>query len=128
MIDPQLTKNFHIKEWRCHDGTDVPWSLVENVTKCATNLQALRNALGKAITIVSGFRNRSYNDGIGSKPTSQHVKGLAADIRVAGVSPTEVASLIEELIKDGEMDEGGIGTYRGWTHYDCRLTKARWKG
>lgn len=128
MMDPQLTKNFHIKEWRCHDGTDVPWSLVENVTKCATNLQALRNALGKAVTIISGFRSGAYNDSIGSKRTSQHIKGFAADIRVAGVSPTEVASLIEGLIKDGDMDQGGVGVYNSFTHYDCRGTKARWKG
>jgi uncharacterized protein YcbK (DUF882 family) len=128
MIDPQLTKNFHIKEWRCHDGTGVPWNLVENVIKCATNLQALRDEVRTTVTIVSGFRSGAYNDKIGSKRTSQHIKGLAADIRVKGLRPVEVASLIETLIKDGRMMQGGLGAYSSFVHYDCRGTRARWNG
>lgn len=128
MIDPQITKNFHLKEWKTHDGTGVPWDLIDNVTKCAKNLQALRDEIGKPITIISGFRNLTYNTKIGSKPTSQHVKGTAADIKVRGMSPQDVANAIEELIKQGKMDQGGVGVYKSFTHYDCRGTRARWRG
>lgn len=126
-LDPQLTKNFHIKEWRCHDGTGVPWDLVENVIKCATNLQALRDEVGKAVTLISGYRNKTYNTKIVGASNSQHMLGLAADIRVNGIRPMELASLIETLIKDGRMMQGGLGTYSSFVHYDCRGTKARWE-
>ena len=128
MIDPQLTKNFNIKEWKCHDGTHVPWNCVENTIQCAKSLQALREEVGKPITIISGYRSGKYNDSIGSKRTSQHLKGTAADIRISGMRPQDVANAIEDLISAGKMDQGGIGVYSGFTHYDCRGTKARWKG
>ena len=56
--------------------------------------------------------------------------GKAADIRVKGMSPGEVATVIERLIDEGMMEQGGIGVYDedGFTHYDCRGTRARWKG
>ena len=110
MIDPQITKNFHLKEWKTHDGTGVPWDLIDNVTKCAKNLQALRDEIGKPITIISGFRNLTYNT------------------KVRGMSPQDVANAIEELIKQGKMDQGGVGVYKSFTHYDCRGTRARWRG
>ena len=94
-MEEQLTKNFNIKEWRCHDGTDVPYNLVDNVRQCAENLQSLRDAIG-----------------------------------VKGVPPSEVAAVIELLIEGGKMEQGGLGVYDedGFTHYDCRGTRARWKG
>jgi uncharacterized protein YcbK (DUF882 family) len=126
----QLTANFNITEWMCHDGCSVPYDLVENVRQCAANLQILRDEIGKPIVIVSGFRNPSYNQRIGGAKKSFHMTGLAADIRVRSMSPHEVADTIERLIKDGRMEQGGIGTYDedGFTHYDCRGTRARWNG
>ena len=133
-FNPQLTKNFHIKEWNCKEGggTGVPWDLVDNVTRCATNLQVLRNEIGEAVRIISGWRGPLYNAKVGGAKKSQHLKGLAADIRVSGMKPEEVASIIEDLIEHKKMDEGGLGIYHGakhgFVHYDCRLTKARWVG
>ena len=51
---------------------------------------------------------------------------IAADIRVPGVSNDDVADVIEHLIKVGKMQQGGLGRYEGWAHYDVRGTKARW--
>jgi uncharacterized protein YcbK (DUF882 family) len=130
MIDPQLTENFSLTEWKCHDGTQCPFDLVENVKECAQNLQALRNAIKKPIYIISGYRNPTYNNRIGGAKKSYHMTGKAADIRVRGMSPGEVAAVIERLIDEGMMEQGGIGVYDedGFTHYDCRGTRARWKG
>jgi uncharacterized protein YcbK (DUF882 family) len=46
------------------------------------------------------------------------------------MAPAEVAAVIERLIDEGKMEQGGIGVYDedGFTHYDCRGTRARWKG
>jgi uncharacterized protein YcbK (DUF882 family) len=130
MIDPQLTPNFKITEWKCHDGTQVPYNLVDNVKQCAENLQVLRDTIEKPIYILSGYRNPTYNQRIGGAKKSYHMTGKAADIRVKGMTPAEVAAVIERLIEDGKMEQGGIGVYDedGFTHYDCRGTRARWEG
>ena len=124
----QLTPNFNIKEWQCHDGTDVPYSLVDNVKECAHNLQVLRDKIGKPVYIISGYRNPTYNKRIGGARRSYHMKAMAADIKVKGMTPKQVKAVIEDLIVDGLMKPGGVGIYRTFVHYDCRGKNARWVG
>tara|TARA_A100001391_G_scaffold52724_2_gene32218 strand:+ start:648 stop:1049 length:402 start_codon:yes stop_codon:yes gene_type:complete len=133
MIDPQITKNFHLKEWSCKttpQKTGVPWDLVPNVVECAENLQVLRDHIGKAITLISGWRSPLYNKKIGGATKSKHMTGQAADIRVKGMKPDEIAEIIETLIEEGKMKQGGLGVYpkSNFVHYDCRGTRARWRG
>lgn len=127
-FNPQVTPNFNIKELTCNDGTALPWNLLDNGIRLLKNLQVLRDALGAPIEITSGFRNFTYNKSIGGAGDSQHSHGNAADIKVKGYTPRQVHAKIEELIKAKKMDEGGLGLYPSWVHYDCRLTKARWVG
>ena len=126
MIKNQLTKNFTLKEMRCHDGTDVPWSLLENAQKLADNLQVIRDEIGKPVHLISCFRPRSYNSKIGGSKNSYHIKCMAADIRVKGMKASEVRAVVLELIKEKRISEGGVGSYRTFTHYDIRGRKARW--
>jgi uncharacterized protein YcbK (DUF882 family) len=51
-------------------------------------------------------------------------------VRVKGVEPAEVAEILEQLIADGVIPQGGIGVYpsQNFVHYDVRGKKARWKG
>jgi uncharacterized protein YcbK (DUF882 family) len=86
----------------------------------------LRDAVGKSITITSGYRSPQHNKKIGGAKDSQHVKGMAADIKVTGMTPKEVALVIEGLIESGKIKQGGIGIYSSWVHYDIRGIKARW--
>jgi uncharacterized protein YcbK (DUF882 family) len=53
-----------------------------------------------------------------------HLYGMAADIKLSGVSPKKVAEYAEKLLPG----RGGIGIYDTFTHIDVRATKARWKG
>jgi uncharacterized protein YcbK (DUF882 family) len=122
----KLTENFDIKEWRCHDGTDVPYNLVDNVKALAVNLQVLRETVGRPVNIISGYRNPSYNKRIGGAKRSYHMKAMAADIRVKGMTPAEVKAAIEGLISDGKMEQGGLGLYKSFVHYDNRGRRARW--
>ena len=64
-------------------------SLVENV------LQPLRDAWGRPLRINSGYRCEKLNAAVGGVPTSQHVKGEAADI--AAENPAELARLAVKL-------------------------------
>jgi len=134
----QLTLNFHIREFKCNDGTLVPEEFFPNVLEVARNLQVLRddlnaNKLAKVphdavvtLHVNSGYRTKEYNHKVGGKPASQHLKAHAADITSNWYTPAQIRSRIEILIKEGKMKQGGLGKYPGFTHYDPRGTKARW--
>lgn len=122
----QLENNFSLKEFRCKDGTDVPDELMDNVKKLAKNLQVLRDHIQKPITIISGYRTPEYNKKCGGVKRSQHLLAKAADIVVSGMTSLEVRDTIIQLIKDGEMDSGGVGIYPTFTHYDVRGRNSRW--
>lgn len=64
-------------------------ALTENV------LQPLRDAWGKPLTVNSGYRCKALNAAVGGVPTSQHVKGEAADI--AAGDPVKLARLAVKL-------------------------------
>jgi uncharacterized protein YcbK (DUF882 family) len=122
----KLTNNFTLEEFNSKCGRDIPNNVLPNILQLAKNLQVLRDAVGKSISITSGYRSPQHNKKIGGAKDSQHVKGMAADIKVSGMTPKEVALVIEGLIEQGKMKQGGIGIYPSWIHYDVRGTKARW--
>lgn len=115
-----LSKNFKVKEFRCKDGSDV----IFVAPALVDILQKIRDHFGKPVTINSGYRTVSYNKKIGGATYSQHCYGTAADIKVSGVKPKEVAAYVETLMPNW----GGIGIYKNFTHVDVRDTKSRWNG
>jgi uncharacterized protein YcbK (DUF882 family) len=122
----QLSKNFHIREFKCKDGSKVPESLEANVRLLATQLQALRDFIGIPITLNSAYRTEAYNASIGGSPKSQHKLAKAADLVTSKYTPDELANIIKNLIKEGKMMQGGVGVYPSFVHYDCRNVEARW--
>lgn len=125
-----ITKNFSFSEFDSKDGAKMPVAVKQNIRKLAKNLQVIRDTVGKAVHINSAYRSPEHNKKIGGVPNSQHVLGNAADIRIDGMTPKEVGTLLEKLIKEKKISEGGIGVYptHGFTHYDIRFKKARWVG
>lgn len=121
----KLTENFSIEELNKHNFK-MSDEVLDNLKMLAVQLEIVRAHFNVPVTINSGYRNLEYNRNIGSKDTSQHIKGTAADIVVKGVSPDEVADAIEFLIMGGMLKEGGVGRYNTFTHYDIRGTRARW--
>ena len=124
----KLSENFSLWEFKCKDGTNVPAEYLDNVQKLVDNLQVLRDAVGKPIRVISGYRSKKYNTRIGGARRSQHMTAKAADIKISGMKPAEVKELIVGLIKEGKMHKGGIGLYKTFTHYDIRGWNARWFG
>ena len=122
----KITTNFTLEEFNCKDGSTMPNDVMINIIKLAKNLQVLRDAIGKTIVINSAYRSPDYNKKIGGVKDSQHLKGNASDITVKGMTPKEVAKIIEGLIMSGKMQQGGIGIYPNFVHYDIRGVKARW--
>jgi len=87
---------------------------IENLKRLAMLLQQVKTAVGgKAVMINSGFRNKQVNDSVGSKDTSQHRLGCAADIRVPGMKPREV---VEACIAANVPFDQIILEFDSWTH------------
>jgi hypothetical protein len=63
--------------------------------------------------INSAFRSKQVNDAVGSKDTSQHRVGCAADIRVPGMKPNEV---VQALMASGLEYDQIIREFDSWTH------------
>ncbi|XKX06688.1 D-Ala-D-Ala carboxypeptidase family metallohydrolase [Tenacibaculum maritimum] len=122
----KLTKNFHISEFLCKDGSYLPFDVRQNVLELAENLQVIRDYIGKPIHINSAYRSVSYNKKIGGVPNSQHIYGKAADITVKGLSSRKLARIIRKLIRKGKIKQGGVGLYDGFVHYDIRGYEACW--
>lgn len=100
--------------------------LLPKLQKLANNLQVLRDALNTSVSINIAYRPQWYELLKGRSGNSRHCKCEAADINADGYTPLQVHSKIEELIKSGKMDQGGLGKYSSFTHYDIRGVKARW--
>lgn len=116
----KLSTNFRVREFACSDGSDPIFIDSELVN----TLQKIRNHFKKPVTITSAYRTPSRNKAVGGTIYSQHLYGRAADIKVDGVSPTNVAAYAETLLPT----YGGIGIYDTFTHIDVRDIKARWRG
>lgn len=115
-----LSENFTLEEMTVSDigarkGLDNTPNATEvaNLVRTAALLEQLRSVLKKPIKVNSAFRSKAVNDAVGSKDTSQHRIGCAADIKVSGMSPREVvqACIDAKLPYDQVIEE-----FSSWTH------------
>ena len=85
-----------------------------NLKRLAEFLETVKTVLGgKPIMVNSAFRSKAVNDAVGSKDTSQHRIGCAADIRVPGITPDEV---VKAIIASGIGYDQVIREFDRWTH------------
>ena len=76
----------------------------ENLKSLCTHvLQPVRDHFGQVVTISSGYRSPELCTAIGSKITSQHAKGEAADFEIFGVSNKELADYIHENLEYDQL-------------------------
>ena len=117
----QLSPNFTLEELTRSDAASRNgWdntpneAEIENLKRLAELLQAVKTALGgKPVMINSGFRSKQVNDSVGSKDSSQHRIGCAADIRVPGMTPRQV---VEACIAAKVPFDQIILEFDSWTH------------
>jgi uncharacterized protein YcbK (DUF882 family) len=124
----KLSPNFEASEFRSKDGADFTRDVVVNIVKLCDQLEVIRRALNAPIIVTSGYRSPEHNKAIGGSLNSFHVKGMAVDFKTNKHTPEEIAKVIELLIEDGKIREGGLGIYKSWVHYDIRGYSARWNG
>ena len=83
-----------------------------NLKRLAEFLEDIKRTLGgKPIMVNSAFRSKQVNDAVGSKDSSQHRLGCAADIRVPGMTPDEVVKALIDLPYDQIIRE-----FDRWVH------------
>ena len=132
-----LSANFSLKELTRSDSAtrlgidNTPnQETIDNLKMlCEKVLQPVREHFGKSVTVNSGYRSPESNAAVGGSKTSDHCKGQAADIEIAGVANADLAKwimdnldytqLILEFYTQGIPDSG-------WVHVSFdpkRLTK-----
>jgi len=85
-----------------------------NLVRLAEFLEQVKEVLaGKPIMISSGLRTKKVNDAVGSKDTSQHRIGCAADFKVPGMTPDEV---VKAIVASGIEYDQVIREFDRWTH------------
>jgi zinc D-Ala-D-Ala carboxypeptidase len=119
-----LSPNFTLEEltFTDHREFDNTPNAIEraNLVRLAGFLERVKTTLGgKPVMVNSAFRSKQVNDAVGSKDTSQHRLGCAADIRVPSLTPDQVVKAImaaklpfDQLIR--EFDR--------WTHISVTNT------
>lgn len=122
----KISENFTLNEFACKSGARFPQDVVANLIKLGEALQVIRDEVKAPISITSGYRSPEHNVKIGGAPNSTHTRGQGADFKVQGMAPSAVAAIIERLISQGKIPQGGLKAYATWVHYDIRGTRARW--
>jgi uncharacterized protein YcbK (DUF882 family) len=134
--DEQVTANFNLKELEFMDK--IPTEFLDNARELCRNLQKIRDAVGKPLRLISGYRSLERQMQLNpSAPKSKHLTAEAADIAPpAGMTATELHKIILDLIDKKVILNGGLGLYvkDNFCHYDVRRdasgkgTPARWQG
>jgi hypothetical protein len=91
-----------------------------NLRRLALFLEEVRTVLGVPLRINSAFRSVEANRLVGGKSTSQHCRGVAADIRVKGMTPDQV---VKAIIKAKLPYDQVIREFDSWTHVSIPNTK-----
>ena len=95
----ELTYSTKAKELHI-DNTPFSYTIIDNLTSLIENLlDSIRDAWGKPLHVNSGYRCPALNKAVGGKPTSQHLKGEAADITTG--SKAENKKLFEMIKESG---------------------------
>lgn len=118
----KLSANFKLNEFecKCHKCTT---TMLDN--ELVVILQRIRDHFGASVNINSGYRCEEHNKRVGGRTSSHHKKGMAADIRVKGVSALEVAKYAESI---GVMRIGYYDTAHGdFVHIGSATSKNFWK-
>ena len=108
----KLTTHFTLEELTRSNKADQlgidntpPAEILPRLTFTAEMLERIRTTLGHPVIVTSGYRCAKLNAAVGSRSTSDHMQGYAADIVSPGFGiPRDVARTLAPLV-----DSLGIG-------------------
>lgn len=118
----QLTPHFSLEEL-CSSQAAVRNGLenkpdleaTKNLRWLAGTLEEVRALVGKPVHVSSGYRSPAVNKAVGGSSKSAHMRGMAADITVPGMTSRDLAELIrssaiayDQLIHEGTWVHLGL--------------------
>ena len=112
-----VSAHFNRKEFACKCGCGFKACDVELLQI----LEKVRDHFNKPVRLTCACRCIEHNHKIGSNDTSQHIRGLAADFYIKGISPQLIYDYLDTF-----HDKGGLGIYNNFIHVDARGIKKRW--
>lgn len=115
-----VSKHFQVYEFKCRQ---VDCILID--TDLVDILEQIRVHFDKPVYVNSGYRTPEHNASVGGDKYSHHMYGMAADIRIPGITPRQIADYADSLMPD----RGWIGCYasQGFVHVDVWPQRARWQ-
>ena len=127
----KLTENFNLLELtksqtaerKGIDNTPSPTHQDNLKSLCTSILQPVRDHFSRVVSVSSGYRSEALCIAIGSKTTSQHAKGEAADFEIFGLSNKELADYIHQNL---DYDQLILEYWKesdpnsGWVHCSYR--------
>lgn len=138
----QLTANFSLHELSKSetalrmgfDNTPTPEAEAHLKALCEHVLQPIRDHYGKGVKVNSAYRSPESNAAVGGSKTSDHCKGMAADIEIPGVPNAELAEhikanykftqLILEFYTPGIPDSGWVHVSYDQSNLKCQCLTA----
>jgi uncharacterized protein YcbK (DUF882 family) len=121
--DKKLSEKFAVRELTTSGGVSADIARID--PKLVECLQKLRDHVGQAVTITSGYRSWKRNKEVyaGKRPTrSQHCAGRAADIRIPGMNGLRIG----RAAIDACGPNIGVGLGNTFAHIDVRGIAAAW--
>ena len=128
----KLTANFSVLELtksqtaerKGIDNTPSPEHQENLRLLCEAVLQPVRDHFSRVVSVSSGYRSPELCEAIGSKSTSQHARGEAADFEIFGISNKILADYINETLHYDQLileywNESDPNS--GWVH--CSYTE-----
>ena len=97
------------------DNVPVDPKILANLLILAQGLEVVRTIVSKPIIVTSGYRSKRVNTGVGGSKKSSHMIGLAADIKVHGITPLELAKQIAYHRRAVKYDQV-INEFNQWVH------------
>lgn len=138
LIPGQISRNFNIREFACHNGVGYIGGLSretgisrrearQRAKKLAGYLERVRRAHKKPLVLLSVYRTRGYNQSIGGASNSAHTRGFAADI-----PPPQGVQILRHRQVIRSVFPCGVGYYprSGFVHgdFDASLGERSWNG
>ena len=131
-----ITANFSWVEAACKDGIDVPEKYQADAGLVAVNMEKVRRFLGNTpIHVNSWYRTVSWNDRLYKEirkkspeagKRSQHLTASAIDFWHDYWSPELIFITVDALMNSFFINQGGLGLYNNFVHYDVRGARTRW--
>lgn len=120
-----ITPHYSFFELACRHCGRVPD--IDVVRETALWLETVRAALGGHVMhVTSGCRCPEHNRRVGGAPESYHVRGMAVDFVLRGLSLVETRRRVDKLWGEGKI--GGFGRYDSWIHIDRGPGGRTWEG